>query len=159
MIRILARPVCVEVSCDQNEIGSAAATTTMIAITEAEILPGGVGRLAALWRRRRCEWQWFSWAGNRIVVVAILGPAARQAVTPFTPSSRQVVKSRPRSDTGLFLCCRQASWLTRPLNTIGQGQGQRRITSFWRARHWPVSPPSPDSLRVHGVTLARAVAA
>ena len=43
MIRILARPVCVEVSCDQNEIGSATTTT---AITEAEILPGGVGRLA-----------------------------------------------------------------------------------------------------------------
>jgi len=124
MIRILARPVCVEVSCDQNEIGSATTTT---AITEAEILPGGVGRLAALWRGRPCEWPWFSWAGKPIVVV-ILGPAARHAVhavrsSQVKSSSRQVtaqVRHWPVSSLQV-----KAAWLTRPLNALGQGQGQK----------------------------------
>ena len=142
-MRILVRPVCVEVSCEQNGIGSAATT----AIPEGEILSGGV--CTSVGGLCNCERQTY---GRHDA--AGPGPAARQAVTPFRSSSHG-----PRSDTGLFLRCRHASWLPKPLNALGQGQGQRRISRLLGARHWPVSPPTPDSLRVHSVTLARAVAA
>ena len=116
MIRILARPVCVEVSCDQNEIGSATTTT---AITEAEILPGGVGRLAG-WQlcgeAGHVEWPWFSWAGKPIVVV-ILGPAARHAV--HTVRSGQV-KSSSRQVTAQVRHWPVSSLQARPLGSLGR---------------------------------------